>query len=242
MNAFVIALFCAVATFAWGQLAASGYIGNRPYSIFYETRCLIRPVGLFRLIYFRPKHFGRHTCFEVCAFFTSYLQIPYQAALWLLGRSPVLDENLLPLLCGLPLLLLFFSTFAIAVVNEVGARRDEKKRFYLLAGEREVHPVSDGDAARIAEVTGNPLAEGILKRYSETHENSYFTLHNLRESYRVHLARAGRDTQRAEAVHARYAEYFRRIEELAVTLENRDGSLGLCYRTEKSPTRREDTP
>ena len=220
---------------ACGHLAASGYIGNRPYSIFYETRCLIRPVGLFRLVYFRPKHFGRHTCFEVCAFFASYLQIPYQAALWLLGRSPVLDENLLPLLCGLPLFLLFFSTFAIVMVNEVGARRDEKKRFYLLEGERKAHPVSDGDASRVANITGNAFAKEILKKYSETHENPYFTAHNLRESYRVHLARAGRDPQKAETVNARYVAYFRRIEELVVTRENRDGSLALRFRTESDP-------
>ena len=50
-------------------------MGNRLYSIEYETRCLVRRRGLCKLIYFKPEHFGRYSIWEVVFFFASYLQL-----------------------------------------------------------------------------------------------------------------------------------------------------------------------
>lgn len=47
-----------------GQVNASGNIGVRSYSIWYDTHFLVQKEGLARLIRYKPKHFGRFTLFE----------------------------------------------------------------------------------------------------------------------------------------------------------------------------------
>ena len=69
-----IILIGMLAVFSYLQISV-WWIGNRAYSIDYETRCLVRRRGLCKLIYFKPEHFGRYSIWEVAFFFFSYLQL-----------------------------------------------------------------------------------------------------------------------------------------------------------------------
>ena len=66
-------VFGIIIVFLMGQNIAAGNIGNRSYSLWYETHFLIKKQGICKLIYFRPKHFGRYTLYEVISFFVSFL-------------------------------------------------------------------------------------------------------------------------------------------------------------------------
>ena len=66
---WLIIIFPMLGAIAWLQNEASGNIGNRPYSSWYETHFLVERKGICKLIYFKPKHFGRYTLFEVACFF-----------------------------------------------------------------------------------------------------------------------------------------------------------------------------
>ena len=58
-NAEIFSLvFGIILSFVMGQDNAWGNIGNRSYSIWYETHFLIKKQGICKLIYFKPKHFG----------------------------------------------------------------------------------------------------------------------------------------------------------------------------------------
>ena len=47
-------------------------IGNRQYSMHFESIHLIKRKGIFKLIYYKPKHFHRYSIWEVISFFASY--------------------------------------------------------------------------------------------------------------------------------------------------------------------------
>lgn len=44
-------------------------IGNRQYSMHFESTHLIKRKGIFKLIYYKPKHFHRYSIWEVISFF-----------------------------------------------------------------------------------------------------------------------------------------------------------------------------
>lgn len=69
LNDIIILIYGAICWFAFGQTEASGNIGNRSYSIWYSTHCLMEKKGICKLIYFKPKHFDRYTLYEVVTFF-----------------------------------------------------------------------------------------------------------------------------------------------------------------------------
>lgn len=60
-----------------GQGCASEYIGNRFYSAWYETHFLIEKKGVTKLIYFKPKHFGRYTLYEVFRFSFRFCKLSF---------------------------------------------------------------------------------------------------------------------------------------------------------------------
>ena len=63
LNDIIILIYGAICWFAFGQMEASGNIGNRSYSIWYSTHCLMEKKGICKLIYFKPKHFDRYTLY-----------------------------------------------------------------------------------------------------------------------------------------------------------------------------------
>ena len=60
----ILLLYSLVACVLNGQNEASGNIGNRSYSLWYETHFLIEKKGICKLIYFKPKHFDRYTLYK----------------------------------------------------------------------------------------------------------------------------------------------------------------------------------
>ena len=121
------------------------------------------------------------------------------------------------------LALFFFSNFAIAIINDVGSRRDEKKKFYLQEGERQ--SVSFPQDVTIPN-TEKPMAD-VIRIWATNRNNSYFTIHNLWDSYRTRLKEARNDPQKQNQVHIEYIEYFKNMENLVVIKENKNGSLQL---------------
>ena len=222
-NDWVILIWCAIACFFFGQVEASGNIGNRAYSIWYETRFLIEKKGICRFIYFKPKHFGRFTLYEVTAFFSSFLCFFLFLLLGLFRYADWISSTTLHIIACSMLALFFFSAFAIAIINDVGSRRDEKKKFYLQEGERQ--SVSFPQDVTIPN-TEKPMAD-VIRIWATNRNNSYFTIHNLWDSYRTRLKEARNDPQKQNQVHIEYIEYFKNMENLVVIKENKNGSLQL---------------
>lgn len=91
-NEIALLLYGLMMCILLGQMEASGNIGNRSFSIWYETHFLIEKKGICKLIYFKPRHFERYTLYEVVGFFASYLSIPVFAMLGLLCYTDVIDQ------------------------------------------------------------------------------------------------------------------------------------------------------
>ena len=71
-NEIIHILFLAVGSFAWNQIGV-WTIGNRQYSISYMTRATFERKGILKLIYFKPKHFGCYSIWEIIGFYFSYI-------------------------------------------------------------------------------------------------------------------------------------------------------------------------
>lgn len=223
LNDIVILVFGAILWFAFGQIEASGNIGVRSYSVWYSTHCLIEKKGICTLIYFKPKHFERYTLYEVITFFVSYISLLVFVILSVLGSLEIVNSKEIKIsvisLTGLILL----SQLVICLINDIGSHRDEKKRFYLENGEREVI----ANQMDFSSVSENKFMSKVIQRSIETRNQPYFTIYNLWDSYRVRLKEAGNDLQKRNKVNLDYIEYFKNIQHLVVIKENKDGSLQL---------------
>lgn len=222
-NDYVILVFCTIACIYFGQLEGSGNIGNRAYSIWYETHFLIEKKGICSLIYYKPKHFARYTLYEVVSFFFSFLCV---FLFLLLGVSRyagwISSEALRVIGCSV-MAMVYFSAFVIAMVNDIGSRRDEKKKFYLETGERQTMLFPKESHIPNAD----KLTTDVIRLWTSNRNQPYFTIHNLRDSYRTRLKEARNDPQKQSQVNLDYIEYFKNIEHLVVVKENKNGSLQL---------------
>ena len=72
-NDYLILIWGMIAGFLWGQLEASGNIGNRSYSIWYQTHFLVEKRGICNLIYYQPKHFARYTLYGLSSKIKSWI-------------------------------------------------------------------------------------------------------------------------------------------------------------------------
>jgi hypothetical protein len=128
-SSLAILLMGIIGSFLLGQNAAWGNIGNRSYSTWYETHFLIEKTGFCKWIYFKPKHFGRYTLFEVINFFLSFL-LPFLFGVFaLLLSTHILSKSIFNAIIGVSLLLVFISDFFICILNEIGSHKDEKNGF-----------------------------------------------------------------------------------------------------------------
>lgn len=222
-NDYVILVYCTIACILFGQLEASGNIGNRAYSIWYETHFLIEKKGICSLIYYKPKHFARYTLYEVVSFFVSFLCVFLFLLLGVSRYVGWISSEALDIIACSVATLVYFSAFAIAMVNEIGSRRDEKKKFYLETGERQTVPFPQEPAIPNAD----KLMTDVIRIWASNRNQPYFTIHNLWDSYRTWLKEAGNDPQKQSQVNLDYIEYFKNIEHLVVVKENKNGSLQL---------------
>lgn len=129
--------FGIAALFAFGQAEAAGMIGNRTYSVWYDTHLLIEKRGICRLIYFKPKHFGRYTLYEALSFFASYLWPAVFGILCVFCANGFLSAPVLLTAIGVLIGVTVASSLLVSVLNDVGTRQDQKKTFYAETGKRE---------------------------------------------------------------------------------------------------------
>ena len=122
-------LFGLIVCFWFGQLGSIGYIGNRSYSCWYETHFLIRRVGLCKLIYYKPKHFGRYTLFEVVCFFSSYVFLIIFGGIAILLSLKIITSLILYIIVVSLSMLLFIGFLVTVIINDIGAHNDKKIRF-----------------------------------------------------------------------------------------------------------------
>ena len=221
----------------WGQFCAAGNIGNRSYSAWYETHFLLKKKGICSLIYYKPKHFGRYTLFEVFCFFFSFLQFFVYGALALLLVFDKISVGAFRLICsGMPVAL-FLADFAIALLNDIGSHLDGKKKFYLEKGEREVLKNAEEIPQELATGKQGKLLAKMMQDRLEKTNNGYFTIYNLRASYLAESERAKRSAKKTEEVNRKYIECFKNIQELVVVREQENGVLVF---KDKTPT--QDVP
>lgn len=128
-NAEIFSLvFGIIFSFALGQDNARGNIGNRSYSIWYETHFLVKKQGICKLIYFKPKHFGRYTLYEVISFFISFLFPIMFGCLAIFLCANILTSLIFNTIIISCVGLLFISQLVVVIVNDIGSYNDEKKR------------------------------------------------------------------------------------------------------------------
>ena len=220
---YILLIFTMLFAALYGQVEASGNIGNRPYSIWYETHFLIGKKGICKLIYFKPKHFDRYTFYEVFSFFASYVLVFVFAVIGVLRYFNLITFNMLVAICGSIGFVCLLSTLVIVLVNDIGSHRDEKKRFYLETGEREtIQPHTE-----LFLVNQSKIIADVIQHSIETRNQTYFTKYNLWDSYRVRLKQAKNDIEKRNQVNLDYIEYFKNITILVVIKENKNGSLQL---------------
>ena len=64
-----------------------------------------------------------------------------------------------------------------------------------------------------------------MQFYQQSRYNDYFTIYNLKDSYRTRIKKAKKDIEKIEAINKEYIEYFKDIKNLVVVKENKDGTL-----------------
>lgn len=217
-------IFGVILCFAMGQDNAWGNIGNRSYSIWYETHFLIKKQGICKLIYFKPKHFGRYTLYEVISFFVSFLFPITFGCLTIFLCANILTSLIFNVIIISCVGLLFISQLVVVIVNDIGSHNDEKKRFYLESGEREHN--GDIDNLDIG-INGKhkKLINRLMKMHIQSRNNSYFTIYNLWDSYYQRIKNARKNVEKIEKINREYIEYFSKVDKLIVTKENKDGTL-----------------
>lgn len=222
-NEMAILIYAAIYCVFWGQIEASGNIGNRSYSVWYHTHCLVEKKGVCKWIYFKPKHFDRYTLHEVVSFFASYIAVIVFGILGCLRLADMIHSNTL-YACAFTIVgLIFLSTFIIVLINDIGSHRDKKKKFYLEYGEREIAPI----APQSLLPCDDKLVSKVIQLTLDNRNHTYFTIYNLWDSYHVRLKEAGKDTQKRNKVNLDYIGYFKNIKNLKVIKENKSGSLQL---------------
>ena len=215
-------IFYIVASCGYLQISASGNIGNRSYSSWYETHFLVERKGICKLIYFKPKHFGRYTLFEVACFFATFVNILMHIVLGVVWQLGFIEEIVTTIASTISVVLLMVSILLITIVNDIGSNKDEKKKFYNETGERVVQ-----QGEHKLPPTGNKMIDQVAQKYIEDLVAPYYTIDNLWESYWTRISKAGKDNQKIEKINLQYIEYFKNIEKLVVIKKNKDGSLQL---------------
>lgn len=219
----VLFIVGAILSIAIGQNEAGGNIGNRSYSSWYETHCLVRRTGICRLIYYKPKHFGRYTLYEVVSFFASFLLPVILGIISLLVGIGVLFGEVLNIIVGVISGLFLINQLIIMLINDIGSWKDDKKRFYLETGTREVCDFEN--LPLTVKDKNSKLTNKIISLGIQQGNNSYFTIYNLRDSYNTRIKKAKNDIAKIESINREYINYFKNIEKLVVLKENKDGTL-----------------
>ena len=224
-NEIVLLIVSMAVCFFWWQVEASGCIGNRPYSAWYETHFLAEKRGICSLIYYKPKHFGRYTLYEALCFFLSFLQLFVQGIMALfLGLDMIPSAAFLAVCLGMMGAAVLVG-LAIVILNDIGSHLDEKKKFYLEKGERTL--IENGQAAidELPEGKGGKLIKKVMRCRLEKTNNAYFTIYNLRDSYFAEVNHAKGNAEKTEKINKKYIERFKNIEKLVVVREKAGGVL-----------------
>ena len=226
---WLIIIFPMLGAIAWLQNEASGNIGNRPYSSWYETHFLVERKGICKLIYFKPKHFGRYTLFEVACFFASFAYILIYLAIGLIWNAGLIDKNTTLAICMILAAITIIYSLIIIMINDIGSHKDRKKKFYNETGERYSQQTAEllNNTLYDTLKTGNKLVDRVMQQQFKDLSSPYYTIHSLRQSYWNMIYKAGNDAQKIEEINLQYIEYFKNIEKLVVIKKNKDGSLQL---------------
>ena len=223
-NDLIWLIYAAIGTFLAGQVEASGNIGNRAYSVWYETHLLLERKGLCRLIYFKPKHFGRYTLYEAANFFTSCLCIPLYAILGLLFAAERISATVFGLVLYAPFALWLSSLLAILLLNDIGSHRDQRKKFYAENGQRELQPFPEEfEATKLTQKEQNLW--NIVKHTHDLRNTPHYNLYHLKDSYHAELKCARNDPAKVDQVQLKYIAFFKTMERLVVVKEQKNGVL-----------------
>jgi hypothetical protein len=120
--------------------------------------------------------------------------------------------------------LLFISQLIVVIINDIGSHNDQKKRFYLESGER-VYNVDIDNVDLEINSKDKKLIKRVMELNIQTRNNSFFTVHNLWDSYYQRIKNAKTNVEKIEKINIEYIEYFSKIDKLIVIKENKDGTL-----------------
>lgn len=155
----------------------------------------------------------------------SYLQIVFAALLVVFVYGKLLSvEVALFITVGLSCMS-FFSTFIVAVINDIGSRKDDKKIFYMEKGNREPIKIAEEEIDNMSFPQNDRMLKKVLKQSVKFRNNAYFTIYNLRDSYAKLVNSKKNDLEQIEKINQTYIQYFKNIKNLVVVKEMKNGVL-----------------
>ena len=112
-------------------------IGNRVYANKFEKNYLLSKTSfLNKLVFYKPKHHGQHSLFEIANYFAGLIQFLIIAIVYLIGWifnfSLILDvvnSRLIMGIIGVIFVLLVINQLTFSVLNDVYCKKEEKEDY-----------------------------------------------------------------------------------------------------------------
>lgn len=223
MKTWLIVLICTayfLVNLAWCQIAASGYIGCRSFSSFYETHFLFRKKRLCKLIPYKPKHFGRYTFYEVFNFFYSCFQLVPVSIIILVYCFGCENYTFFGIYFNANFVFIVLFNVIVCIINDIGSHFDEKKEFYPES--EKINLSGNEDKIEIIDDTEEKSAKEIIKINNLNKE--YYTIYDLWQSYYIEMRTANAE-EKKDSINSKYIKYFKNIKNLVVKKEYKSGKL-----------------
>ena len=179
------------------------FIGNRSYSMYYESHALVERKGILKLIYYKPKHFHRYSIWEVLLFFYSYLVLIVLGIMFGIGFIyPFLHTaGLIATLCCMGLFII--AEFTRVICIDIQSKKEDKYH---------ISPTSNADKLDLSDVK-DKWTKDIVK-------NTFiygFTIHNqLIGLYEKRIKKAKGDINKIDTIDKEFIQYYRDYQKISI--------------------------
>lgn len=200
-NDLMLILFLAVGSFAWNQIGV-WTIGNRQFSISYMTHATFERKGILKLIYFKPKHFGRYSIWEIIGFYFSYTALFISLIFACVG---LVNEEIAKI-GVLVSFVLFAISFVFGIIKifyiEISRFVEEKKEKHRI---KNIHEITSFKGVEHSDVLNSLFSYALTKRGQ------------LEYLYQRELNKINKDDLESIAnVNNKYKKYFRDIDYIEI--------------------------
>ena len=195
-------LFALLACSAFSNFRVNN-IGNRSYSMYYESHGLVERKGILKLIYYKPKHFHRYSIWEVTFFFFSFFVLVVFGIMFGIGFFYPLIHTI-----GLIAVFCCFGLFLIAELIRISCidiqcKKEDKYR---------ASPKPDLDTLDLPNVKDKWVKSVIKKSiiYGGTIRGSLIVLYNSK------IKKAKGNKIKIDSIDSEFIQYYRDYKKITV--------------------------